>query len=664
MKQNHYVMDIETMQDFFCAVFTHYKSDETHSFVVSKFQNDFLSLMKFLKKNIDNKEWHISFNGLSFDSQIIQYILSEYKDFLGKDYVYITSKLYDKAQETINRSNNREFSEYSPKDLKIKQIDVFKLNHWDNPAKSSSLKWIQYSLDWENMEEMPLHHSELIDTMEKQNLILMYCVNDVLSTKRIMEYSSSQVNLRASLTNEYGINLYSASEPRISKELFKYFLSEKTGIPKYELNSLRTKRGIINVKNIILDYISFKTPEFKSILDKFKELKIDANNTKDAFSYSITYKNVQTDFGLGGVHGAKGGIYEAKEGMIIMSSDVTSFYPNLAIRNKWAPAHIPREEFCDQYEWFFEERKKIPKKDPKNYVYKIILNSTYGLSNDANSFLYDPEFTMRITINGQLSLMMLYEMLSEGIPGSKPIMQNTDGLEMMIPEHMKDRYLDICKEWEDLTKLQLEHDQYQKMIIGDVNNYIGINTYREVDKERFFEMKESLPHYLYVQNKNKFMYAPTKCKGRFEFTDLALHKNKSFLIIRKAIYEFFVKGKDIKTFIENHDNVFDFCGGTKAKGTWKLYETCMDKGEVTKEHLPKIVRYFISNKGCKLTKENTDGRIIQIQSGKWLQTTLNKYTGQKVQELDINYSYYIQSAEKEIMNIDSELLHVRQYLLL
>ena len=90
----------------------------------------------------------------------------------------------------------------------------------------------------------------------------------------------------------------------------------------------------------------------------------------------------------------------------------------------------------------------------------------------------------------------------------------------------------------------------------------------------------------------------------------------------------------------------------------------MDKGEVTKEHLPKIVRYFISNKGCKLTKENTDGRIIQIQSGKWLQTTLNKYTGQKVQELNINYSYYIQSAEKEIMNIDSELLHVRQYLLL
>jgi DNA polymerase elongation subunit (family B) len=82
--------------------------------------------------------------------------------------------------------------------------------------------------------------------------------------------------------------------------------------------------------------------------------------------------------------------------MIIVSSDVTSFYPNLAIRNGWSPAHLPKKEFCTLYEWFFDERKKISKKDIRNYVYKIILNSTYGLSNDETCFLYDPEFTMRI----------------------------------------------------------------------------------------------------------------------------------------------------------------------------------------------------------------------------------------------------------------------------
>ena len=126
------------------------------------------------------------------------------------------------------------------------------------------------------------------------------------------------------------------------------------------------------------------------------------------------------------------------------------------------------------FEWFFEERKKIPKKDPKNYVYKIVLNSTYGLSNDENSFLYDPQFTMKITINGQLSLTMLYEMICEGIPGALPLMQNTDGLETMIPREYVDKYMEICKRWEDITSLQLEHDTYSKIILGDVNNYIAV----------------------------------------------------------------------------------------------------------------------------------------------------------------------------------------------
>ncbi len=205
----------------------------------------------------------------------------------------------------------------------------------------------------------------------------------------------------------------------------------------------------------------------KPRLSKFKAVAIDTNETKGGFKYSIQYKGVRTDFGLGGIHGARTSkVYESNEDMVIMTSDVTSFYPNLAIRNNWSPAHLPKKEFCEQYEWFFEERKKISKKDIRNYVYKIILNSTYGLSNDENSFLYDPEFTMRITINGQLTLAMLYEMIAEGIPGSIPLMQNTDGLETMIPREYQDKYYEICTEWEKITNLQLEHDTYSKIILG------------------------------------------------------------------------------------------------------------------------------------------------------------------------------------------------------
>ena len=74
----------------------------------------------------------------------------------------------------------------------------------------------------------------------------------------------------------------------------------------------------------------------------------------------MNYKGVKTHFGLGGAHGAnKPGVYESDEDNIIMSSDVASFYPNLAIMNKIAPAHLDKKAFCDLYEWFLQKEKRF-----------------------------------------------------------------------------------------------------------------------------------------------------------------------------------------------------------------------------------------------------------------------------------------------------------------
>jgi DNA polymerase len=478
-------------------------------------------------------------------------------------------------------------------------------------------------MDWTNIQEMPIHHTATIKTSEIP-MIVDYCKNDVGSTKRIMELSKDQINLRANLTAEYGVSLYSASEPRISKELFLLFLSKKVGISKYELKQYRTKRDLINIKDILVPYLKFNTPVFQDLLDNFKMVTINAANTKGGFKYSMQYKGVKTDFGLGGVHGARqSGIYKAGDGMIIMSSDVTSFYPNLAIRNGWAPAHLPAKEFCELYEWFFEERKKIPKKDPKNYVFKIILNSTFGLSIDENSFLYDPQFGMQITINGQLTLMMLYEMLAEGIPDCVPLMQNTDGIEMMIPENYKDKYLAICAEWEQITNLQLEHDEYSRLILADVNNYIAVNT------------------------AGKY-----KCKGRFEFENLALHKNKSFLVIPKALFNYFVKDIPPEKSLMENKNILDYCAGVKIKGNWEFHQLCIKKGILTKDVLQKTIRYYISEKGCKIMKVNkSDKREIQLESGKWMQEDLSKFQEKPWSHYFINERYYLDKIYKEIDNI-------------
>jgi hypothetical protein len=161
-----------------------------------------------------------------------------------------------------------------------------------------------------------------------------------------MHLSKEQINLRKALTEEYNIDLFSASEPRISKELFLHFLSKETGIKKYDLKQMRTQRDQIVFKDIILPYIEFKTATFQNLLKKFQEVVLYPGETKGGFKYSVQYKGVKTDYGLGGIHGARSSkVYNSTDDMIIMSSDVVSFYPNLAIRNNWAPAHLPKEEF-------------------------------------------------------------------------------------------------------------------------------------------------------------------------------------------------------------------------------------------------------------------------------------------------------------------------------
>ena len=650
---NHWVMDYETLKNCFVAVFKHYKTEEIHVFKICTLQDDFGDFIEFLQKNVREKNWHISFNGLSFDGQITNHILHNYIGWEegGRKFA---ANIYQYAQDVIARSNRKEWQEYPEWKMLIPQIDVFKLNHWDNPAKRSSLKWIEYTMDWDNILDMPINHETEITTQEELNMIVEYCINDVDATKEIYNRSKNLIALRMNLTNEYNINLFNASEPRISKELFSHYLSKELKISKKELKSLRTYRETIKLENIILPYINFNTLEFNTLLKRFKTVELDPANIKGAFKHDLNYKNVKTHFGLGGAHGAnKPGVYTSNEENVIMSSDIVSFYPMLAIKNGWSPAHLPKKEFCKLYEWFFNERKKIPKSNSMNYVYKIILNSTYGLSNDKNSFLYDPEFTMRVTINGQLTLMILYEMIMEAIPEAIPLLQNTDGIETVIPKSKIDLYHKICKEWCGITDFSLEHDQYQKIILADVNNYIGIFNFVETDITKWREIKKANPHYIFRVKNGVFEYAPVKCKGRFEFTNLALHKNKSKLVIPKGIFQYFVHDVLPEDYLATNNNILDYCIGSKTNGGWQMVAKRIKDSEIEEENLQKINRYYVSNQGVKIIKKNkNDGRLIQLEAGPWIQTVYNKIELEsKWKDYDINMKYYLQAIEKEINNI-------------
>ena len=110
---NHWIMDYETLSNCFVAVFKHYKTDETHIFSVCKLQNDYDKFIDFLKQNIENREWHISYNGLAFDAQITHNIIKNHENLKLMDGESIAEEIYAYAQSCIDRSNKNEFQEFS-----------------------------------------------------------------------------------------------------------------------------------------------------------------------------------------------------------------------------------------------------------------------------------------------------------------------------------------------------------------------------------------------------------------------------------------------------------------------------------------------------------------------------------------------------------------------
>lgn len=60
---------------------------------------------------------------------------------------------------------------------------------------------------------------------------------------------------------------------------------------------------------------------------------------------------------------------------------------------------------------------------------------------------------MRIRINGQLLLLMLAEKLIS--IGCQIIQANTDGLFVLRKKKDEQKFKDVCKWWENLTRLEL-----------------------------------------------------------------------------------------------------------------------------------------------------------------------------------------------------------------
>lgn len=583
-----YIYDIETYPNVFTFAAMHAASGRKYVFEISSRKDDSQQLIAFLRILQLEHARMVGFNNIHFDYPVIHYILNNH--ILG----LTAYQIYQKALSIINAPWEDRFAHVIwDNDRCIEQIDLFKIHHFDNKARSTSLKLLEFNMRVDNVENLPFPPGTILSNDQIDTLIDYNLNGDVINTFMFYLHSLGDIAFRMDLSKKYNRNFMNHNDTKIGKDFFIMELekTDKHACYEYDPTGKRkpkqTIRNTINLNDAIFPYIKFNTPEFQRVRDWLAAQTII--ETKGVFKdLSCTVDGFQYDFGTGGIHGSiPPCIISSDETHVIIDLDVTSFYPSIAIVNRVYPEHLS-DKFCNIYKDVFDLRAKFPKKTHpnENTMLKLALNGVYGDSNNKYSVFYDPMYTMKITINGQLLLCLLAEYLRP-IPGLQMIQINTDGLTVRVPRNITYMVNNARNAWEQLTRLQLEEARYNRMMIRDVNNYIG--------------------EYEGGKLKRKGAYA----HNRDDRGELPWHKDHSALIVPKAAEAALVRNEDIRQYIKNHPDIMDFMLRTKINRSDKLLS--IRDGQETQEQ--KVTRYYISNDGMSLVKTSPPTEGYKV--GQW-----------------------------------------------
>lgn len=630
--------DIETLKEMF--LFTGYcpNDDSWHEFIISKWDNNLNKLIEFFNANEDC--YWVGYNNLRFDSQVVEWITRNYENWDQLSNLEICARIAQKAGDVIHDANYDVFPEYRENELTLKQIDLFKINHYDNKNRMVSLKRLEFEMDLENIEEMPIHHLKENMTQEDCQIIMDYCRNDVMATYEFYKVTigetehplykgNNQIELRKDIEQEFGIKCLNYSDSKIGDEMIKKYYCQEKRIKYADLPKKGYFRKQIRVKDCIAPYVVFQTKELQDFLERINRTVL---KMLDDFKEEIHFYNNVYSFMKGGLHTEnKPKIFEADEEFLIIDWDVSSYYPAIIINNGRYPRHLG-EEFLSGYRQMFNKRlelKPLAKKDKriKGIVgaLKLAVNSVYGKSSDMQNWIYDRQLTMFTTITGELSLMMLIEAYE--LAGIQVISANTDGVTIKIHKEKLEKMDEINTWWQTLTQYELEKTDYAKIIFSTVNDYLAIKTDGEIKK-----------------------------KGDF-LTDFELHKNKSARIVSLALEQYFVNNIPIESTIRSHSNIYDFAMRQKASKDFHYEGFNKSTKEKTVYH--KLIRYYVSNKGEKLLKvKNPDcttnaAEISQVEAGEWVMVVCNHLSPSHPLD-NINYEYYIERANKIVSKIQLE----------
>lgn len=570
------VWDIETFPNCFQFGWADLNSEAGGLFELSDRRNDHAALFNFLGELHNHQVFMIGFNSLGFDYPIIHDMLLRPQDACA-------ATAYDKAQQIIATQNaNRWGVMIWPDQRFIPQIDLYAMNHFDNNAKRTSLKALQFAMRADSIEELPFPVGTILDA-EQMEANALYCMHDVQETKRFAHFNASALAFRSSLAAHYGIEAYNWADGKIGRQrIIRALGDEACFIRKrgQRREPKGTPRTNIVVRDIIFPYIRFQRPECQRVLQAFQDKRIDAAKPGAISDIACDLDGFKFQFGVGGVHGSVDKqLIRSDDDHIILDVDVASLYPSIAIENGLYPEHLgPR--FVDIYRTVRAERQAAKRAGDKDAVaiLKLALNVPYGDSNNVYSPLYDPQYTMQTTINGQLMLLMLAERLT-AVPGLQLIQINTDGVTFRVHKSQQQAVAEVCADWQRLTNLELEYKLYRLMAVRDVNNYLAVTTDGEVKRKGAYDW----PH-------------PDTPIGTAPSGPRAWHGDQSALVIQQTVEAALVRGEDVEAFIRNHPDPFDFMLRAKTPASSRL----MWNGEQQQ----RVTRYYAAVNGATLVKES------------------------------------------------------------
>ena len=361
------IFDGEFFADSTVIVFKEYNKKEYDVFIGCKIKYNLRVPKCTFYKLSDLKDYIagkalVGFNNQSFDNQVITKITRGVTNPID---------IYDYSQKIIANAN-RNFREYYDDKLSFQYLDLFKINHYDNPARATSLKKLEFNYRRKKIMDLPFHHTSLLKNDKELEEIVRYCIEDVEVTEECYNNSKKAVKLRESLYNTYGnkykgFNPMNLSDVKIGEELNLYKFCELTGTSPSYLRKYKP-----NYENLVIDfnecipaYIKFNTPLFNELLHDIKTIK--TNKTK-GYQKTIFYKDNEITYGQGGIHNVcNPRLILSSDRYSIKTIDVGSQYPSNIIKRKLFPEHLG-VQWVNNIEMTYQDRitkyKPFAKKDP------------------------------------------------------------------------------------------------------------------------------------------------------------------------------------------------------------------------------------------------------------------------------------------------------------